>query len=571
MAIDQFSLDMLALAEENVMRGKITRREFIRVAIAGGLSFASASSFAANAANAVANQSRNVKALSRRYDYVIVGAGTAGIVVASRLSENPAAKVLLIEAGGWNEVKSVEDPALWPTNIGTAASYVYPYVKASHCNGRTIPLAMGRGIGGGSAINAMVWARGHRENFEQWAELTGDSSWGYDSVLAIYRKIENWQGDPNRWRGERGEIFVDKDRHNNPIVPAMMRAAASVGIPSTDDLNGKTMEEDGGCGVAQTLIKDGRRYSIANAYLYPALSRPNLTVLTDSTVIGIELTGDRATAVRLLHAGAEKRIEASTELVLSAGSVATPKLLMLSGIGDSEDLRKLDIHVAVHSPNVGRNLRDHILMGGCIYEYKEALPPRNNLGECTLFWKSDSALPVPDLQPFQIQVPYATDEVAKQYAIPVAGWSLLPGLVQPKSHGQITLRSKDVRQMAIVDPNYLAEPDDMKALVRCVEICRAIGSSPELSEYVKREVAPGRLDRQATENFIRNAAGTYFHLSGSCAMGREASSVVDPQLRVRGIRNLRVADASVMPNLTTGNTMAPSVIIGERLAALLTS
>ncbi|KAK43836.1 MULTISPECIES: GMC family oxidoreductase [Burkholderiaceae] len=571
MAIDQFSLDMLALAEENVMRGKITRREFIRVAIAGGLSFASASSFAANAANAVANQSRNVKALSRRYDYVIVGAGTAGIVVASRLSENPAAKVLLIEAGGWNEVKSVEDPALWPTNIGTAASYVYPYVKAAHCNGRTIPLAMGRGIGGGSAINAMVWARGHRENFEKWAELTGDSSWGYDSVLAIYRKIENWQGDPSRWRGERGEIFVDKDRHNNPIVPAMMRAAASVGIPSTDDLNGQTMEEDGGCGVAQTLIKDGRRYSIANAYLYPALSRPNVTVLTDSTVIGIELTGDRATAVRLLHAGAEKRIEASTELVLSAGSVATPKLLMLSGIGDSEDLRKLDIRVAVHSPNVGRNLRDHILMGGCIYEYKEALPPRNNLGECTLFWKSDSALPVPDLQPFQIQVPYATDEVAKQYAIPVAGWSLLPGLVQPKSHGQITLRSKDVRQMAIVDPNYLAEPDDMKALVRCVEICRAIGSSPELSEYVKREVAPGRLDRQATENFIRNAAGTYFHLSGSCAMGREASSVVDPQLRVRGIRNLRVADASVMPNLTTGNTMAPSVIIGERLAALLTS
>ncbi|KDR24646.1 GMC family oxidoreductase, partial [Caballeronia zhejiangensis] len=354
MAIDQFSLDMLALAEENVMRGKITRREFIRVAIAGGLSFASASSFAANAANAVANQSRNVKALSRRYDYVIVGAGTAGIVVASRLSENPAAKVLLIEAGGWNEVKSVEDPALWPTNIGTAASYVYPYVKAAHCNGRTIPLAMGRGIGGGSAINAMVWARGHRENFEKWAELTGDSSWGYDSVLAIYRKIENWQGDPSRWRGERGEIFVDKDRHNNPIVPAMMRAAASVGIPSTDDLNGQTMEEDGGCGVAQTLIKDGRRYSIANAYLYPALSRPNVTVLTDSTVIGIELTGDRATAVRLLHAGAEKRIEASTELVLSAGSVATPKLLMLSGIGDSEDLRKLDIRVAVHSPNVGR-------------------------------------------------------------------------------------------------------------------------------------------------------------------------------------------------------------------------
>ncbi|WAL81812.1 GMC family oxidoreductase N-terminal domain-containing protein [Pandoraea sp. XJJ-1] len=559
----------LTSAEDALMRGRMSRRNFMRIAAAAGLSAAAATSFAEQAGRAVAVQRRNTRALKVSYDYVIVGAGSAGCVVASRLSEDPSVSVLLIEAGGWNDTKSVEDPAQWPTNIGTTRSYVYPYTDARHCNGRTIPLPMGRGIGGGSAINVMVWARGHKANYDEWADITGDAGWNYDSVLSIYRRIEDWQGPASPWRGKGGEVYVDKLSGTNPIAPAMVAAAAKIGIPATDDLNGKTMESDGGCGIAQALIKDGRRHTIAAAYLHPALSRPNLTVLTDANVVGLDMVGDRAKVVRFVQAGVARRVEAGKEIVLSAGTVGTPKLLILSGIGDPAELHALGIPTRVKSPNVGKNLRDHILLGGCVWEYKDAQPPRNNLAECTLFWKSDSRLRAPDLQPFQIEVPFVTDTTGKQFAVPKNAWTLAPGLVQPKSRGSVKLVSSDYRQMAVANPNYLAEPEDMTALMRCVELCREIGNSPEMAEFVKREVMPGRLGGAAMEDFIRNATGTYFHLVGTCAMGSDPSSVVDANLRVRGVRGLRIADASVMPNLTTGNTMAPSVIIGERLAQLV--
>mgnify|MGYP001598083379 FL=1 len=564
--------EMLARAEEALFRGKMKRRDFMRIALAAGLSAATAHVYAEEAKRAVTNQAHNARALKASYDYVIVGAGSAGCVVASRLSEDPSVTVLLLEEGGWNEQKSVEDPALWPSNIGSPTSYVYDYTDAAHCNGRTIPLPMGRGIGGGSAINVMVWARGHKANYDEWAEITGDAQWNYDSVLSIYRKIEDWQGPTSRWRGKGGNVYVEKLPSPNPIAPAMMAAAAKAGVPSTDDINAEAMEGSGTCGIAQALIKDGRRHTVFAAYLRHALARPNLTVLTDSTVVRVDLDGDRASAVRFIHGNREKhekRIAARKEIVLSAGTVATPKILMLSGIGDAEELRGLGIKPIVHSPNVGRNLRDHILLGGCVWEYKDALPPRNNLAECTLFWKSDARLKVPDLQPFQIEVPFVTDTIAKQYQIPKAAWTLAPGLVQPRSTGRVKLMSSDFRAAPNVDPNYLAEPEDMKALLRCVELCREIGNAREMADFVKREVVPGPLDAGAMENFVRNATGTYFHLVGSCAMGSDPGSVVDAKLRVRGVRGLRVADASVMPNITTGNTMAPSVIIGERLAQIV--
>ena len=563
--------DPLTRAEDALMRGRLSRRDFMRVAAAAGLSAATAGAFADAADSATQNQARNTRALKSHYDYVIVGAGSAGCVIASRLTENPAVSVLLIEAGGTNDDKSVEEPALWPTNIGTPRSYVYEYAHAEHCNDRTIPLTMGRGIGGGSAINVMVWARGHKANYDEWAEVTGDPAWNYDSVLSIYRRIEDWQGEASPWRGKGGYVYVDRLNDPNPIAPAMVAASAKLGIASTDDLNGKTMESDGGCGIAQALIKEGRRHTVAAAYLYRALPRPNLTVLTDTTVTRLGLSGDRASAVHFIQGSQARSVSANKDIILSAGSVGTPKLLMLSGIGDAAELKALGIQARIHSPNVGRNLRDHILLGGCVWEYKEAIPPRNNLAECTLFWKSDASLKVPDLQPFQIEVPFVTDTAGKRFAVPKDAWTLAPGLVQPKSRGRVTLVSSDYRQMARVDPNYLGEPEDMTALVRCVELCREIGNSREMSDFVKREVMPGALSGPDVKNFIRDTTGTYFHLVGSCAMGRDASSVTDSQLRVRGVRGLRIADASVMPNITTGNTMAPSVVIGERLVEILAS
>lgn len=561
--------ETLTVAEDALMRGRIGRRAFMRVALAAGISAASANSFAARALEATTNQKRNASALKPKYDYVIVGAGSAGCVVAARLSENPNVSVLLLEAGGWNDMKSVTDPGLWYTNIGTPQSYVYESVNSAHCNGRTIPIPMGRGIGGGSAINVSVWSRGHKENYDEWARLTGDAAWSYDSVLNIYRKIEDWQGPESRWRGKGGNVYVENLPNPNLIAPAMISAASAIGIPSTTDINGQAMEGDGACGIAQALIKEGRRHGVAAAYLHPALARPNLTVLTDALATELEFQGDAASAVHFILGKEKKRIEATNEIILSAGTIGSAKLLMLSGIGDPEELSKLGIQPRIKSVNVGRNLQDHILMGGCVWEYKTAQPPKNNLAECTLFWKSQSSLAAPDLQPFQIEIPFVTDTIAGQYSVPKAAWTLAPGLVQPKSRGRMTLVSKDFRIMPQVDPNYLAEPEDMNALLKCVELCREIGNSTEMSDYVKREIAPGKLTGAQMQDFIKNATGTYFHVVGTCAMGKDADSVVDPSLRVRGVRNLRVADASVMPNLTTGNTMAPSVIIGERMAQIL--
>jgi len=567
-SFDSAASARLEAAERALMQGRLDRRTFTKIASAAGLSLAAIAQTVGFAQQARAQQDTNAANLAGQYDYIVVGAGSGGCVVAARLSENPAVNVLLLEEGGWDTAPSVSDPSVWFTNIGTPRSYVYPF-HATHCNDRTIPLAMGRGIGGGSMINASVWARGHKENYQHWAHATGDAGWGYDSVLDIYRRIEDWQGPASPWRGKGGNVYVKQLDGVNPIAPAMVQATAALGVPASDDLNGATMESHGGVGIAQALVKDGQRHGVAKAYLYPALTRPNLTVLTGAEVTSLAFVGDRCTGVNFLYNGASKSIAAARETVLSAGTVGTPKLLMLSGIGPANELAAMGIKVRLNAPNVGKNVYDHILLGGCLWAYKQGLPPRNNAAECTFFWRSDFAREAPDIQPFQIEVPFATDTNAKAFPMAAAAWTIAPGLVQPRSHGTVKLASADHTQMAIVDPNYLAEPDDMRALKQAVALCREIGNSKEMAAYVDHEIMPGPLTGTALEDFIRNGAGTYYHLVGSCAMGAAHDAVTTPDLRVRGVRGLRIADASVMPSPTTGNTMAPSVIIGERAAALI--
>jgi choline dehydrogenase len=298
------------------------------------------------------------------------------------------------------------------------------------------------------------------------------------------------------------------------------------------------------------------------------MDRPNLTVLCHALVIRLVMSGKRASGVEIVHDGKIQRIAAGVEVVLSLGAIHTPKALMLSGIGDQTELQRLGIPCVQHLPGVGENFQDHVGFG-CVWEYPQALPPRNNMCEATYFWKSDRDLDGPDLQTCQGEVPFCSAETAAQFSPPAGSWALLAGLVRPKSRGRVRLTGADPRDPIEIEANTLAHPDDMKAAIACVELCREIGNSGPLSPFVKREVMPSRLKGAALENFIRDAASSYWHQTCTARMGHDAMSVVDGSLKVHGIDNLRIADGSIMPRVTTGNTMAPCVVIGERAAEIL--
>jgi choline dehydrogenase len=298
------------------------------------------------------------------------------------------------------------------------------------------------------------------------------------------------------------------------------------------------------------------------------MDRPNLTVLTRAMVTRLTLENKRATGVEIAYNGKVQRIHAALEVVLSQGAMNTPKLLMLSGIGDQTELQRFGIPVVQHLPGVGQNFQDHFSVG-CVWEYQQPLPIRNNGGEATFFWKSDPKLDAPDMQTCQVQVPVCSAEAAAKFTPPTGSWGLSAGVVAPKSRGQIRLSGPNPNDPLLIDPNTLAHPDDLKAAVACVKLCREIGNSAPLSPYVKREVMPGNLKGAQLEDFVREGAITYWHQTCSAKMGRDAMSVVDGDLKVYGIDNLRIADGSVMPRTTACNTMAPCVVIGERAGEIL--
>ena len=557
-------------AEAGLMRGTIDRRIFMHMVLGAGVSAAAASSMAEKALAIQVNQASQLANLKNSYDYVVCGAGSSGCVVARRLAENKNVSVLLIEAGGSYDVENVHNPAMWPTNIRSPRDWGFTAQPGKDINGRAIIMPMGKILGGGSSINVMAYVRGHKNDYDYWAREAGDDAWNYDSVVNIFKRIEDWQGpaDP-KYRGKGGLFYVQKAPNPNPVAPAMVKAAASVGIPSFDDHNGKMMEGPGGCAIPNVAIKDGRRRSVFMNYLQPILDQPNITILTNAEVQKLTLDGAKATGVQVQLANGTRTFQANREIVLSTGAINTPRILMLSGIGDEAVLKKAGVPVRHKLSGVGKNFRDHVLLGGCVWEYKEPLAPRNNMSECTFFWKSDSALDTPDLQPFQVEVPYATEVTGKQFKLPKAGWSILPGLVRPESHGTVTISSADPKAPPVIDARFLSEPKDVKALVRGVELCREIGNSAEMKPFVKREVMPGPLKGERLKDFIRNAAGSYFHATCTARMGKDEGAVVDGQLKVRGIEKLRIADGSIMPRIATGNTMMPCVIIGERMGEIL--
>jgi choline dehydrogenase len=570
-APDQSLLDRL---EQSLIAGRISRRSFVRAAAAIGLTGVAMHALADELDAIRANQAERVAKLLPAYDYIVVGTGSAGSALVGRLSAaRPDASILVLEAGDWDTAPSVMDPGVWFTNLGTDRDWKDVAIPSSGTNNRAIPEHMGRVVGGGSSINATIWARPFKADLEHWAAESGDKAWGYEHGLSIYRRVENWQGRPDaRYRGQGGPVWCQPAANPHPLAPAMLAACKSLGMPVLDDQNGAREEGPGGFALMNQIIRDGRRQSMARSYLYPALARKNVTLLVNTHVDRVTLAGQRATGVEIASAAGPRRIQARQEVILCSGGINTPKLLMLSGIGDEAQLRTHGIKTAVHAPEVGQNFQDHLLHGGCIWEPREHIPHRNSAANAAGFAKSEPALASPDVNLVQIELPYASDVVGKRYSPPNTSWALCAGLVAPKSRGEVRLRSANPADRPVVDARFLSHPDDVKALAFGIEMAREIGNSAAMSDFVKREVAPARkLTGADMENFVRDGATTYFHQAGTCRMGKDSNAVVDARLRVNGVRNLRIADSSIMPRIASVATMATCVLIGERMAEILTA
>ena len=514
------------------------------------------------------NQQKLSSNLKQQYDFIVCGAGSSGSVVAARLAGNREVSVLLLEAGGTDEVPSIMDPAQWLSNLGSERDWAFASGPEAHLNHRSIPLAMGKVLGGGSSINVGVWACGHKADWDYYAAETNDSAWNHDSILKIYKRIENLQGTVNASpRGIGGPVSLEQNQTPHPLTVAQLEAARSIGIPVFDRPNGEMMEGAGGASRFECLVKDGKRQSIFRSYTYPIMGQPNLTVLTGTLVTRLVIEGSKVTGVELLRKGRRLRIEAGKEVVLCLGAMQTPKLLMQSGIGDHAHLSNFGIPIAQHLPGVGQNLQDHVNFG-CIWEYKQPIPLQGCGAEVTFYWKSETSMEVPNLLLTDAQFTAPSPQTS-ELGVPEHGWTMFSGISQPHSRGSVSLSGPNPNDPLHIVTNGLSEPADVEAGLASVALAREIGNAPALASLNRREVMPGKLRGPDLLNFLRNAAVTFWHETCTAKMGRDAMSVVDSELRVHGIQNLRIADGSVFPRIPRSNTMAPCVVVGERASELL--
>jgi choline dehydrogenase-like flavoprotein len=501
------------------------------------------------------------------FDFIIVGAGSAGCVVARRLVER-GVRVLIVEAGPSDEnVQSLSDPVRWASNIASDYDWQYFFEPSPHVDHRRVLLPRGKVLGGSSSINALVWARGHSSDFDGWA-AAGNEGWGFRSVLPFFKKSEDWEDGETDLRGAGGPIRVERAKNLHPLATALIDAGRSYGMRYIDDMNGPTFE---GVGPINMNVRDGLRDSASRAYLRPVVGKPGLTVLTGAKAVKLLMSGNRCIGMEYLHRGELKRAHAAAEVILSAGAIDSPRLLMLSGIGNARDLRALHIPVVADLPGVGQNLQDHIILAGLAFEARQPLTPfNNNLEGSTFFYRSRGNLAAPDLTFVPLQLPLLSPELAALHSMPPNAFCIAPGLMRVASRGELRILSSEHDGPMRLQPNMLAESQDLEALVVAVEVALDVASQPHLREYIARWLVPERpMNRAQTIAFIRKSCSSYSHPVGTCAMGNGADAVVDANLKVRGIDGLRVVDASIMPRITSANTNAPTIMIGEVAAALL--
>ncbi len=559
---------------DQVSSGRLSRRNFLALAGATGLATSLSMTAVQQAFAAGDNQAIKQAKLEGAYDYIVVGAGASGSVVAGELSKT-GASVLVVESGGSDNSPTISNPSIWFYNLGSPMNWNLPIAPVPQLNNRQLNMALGRVLGGGSSINALVWSRGLARDYDGW-EKGGAKGWAFKDVLPMFKAQEDWEGGANEWRGAGGPVHIRKPGNPHPTAPAFIEAARQTGFTVHDDANGP-MRAGAGY-INMNIAADGTRVSAARAFLRPNLDRSNLTLLLNANVTKVVVNGDRASGVELVVAdGSASTVRAHREVIVATGTINTAKLLMLSGIGDAQQLQALGIKPVANLRGVGRNLQDHVLVSGVVYQYKGKMPDRpvdSNAVDAEVYLSSGVDSHETDINLALEQLPIATPEAAARFgAPPKEGFTIAPALVQPTSRGQVRLVSANWRDAPIIEGNHLGTDRDIAAIVRAVEAARELGSKSAFDGVRQQEVVPGAMasSKQDVLDFVRTAAASFGHPVGTAKMGSDAEAVVDHQLRVRGIRGLRVADASVMPTIPSGPTNAPSFMIGGRAAEFIKS
>lgn len=500
------------------------------------------------------------------FDFLIIGSGTSGCVLAARLSENPSLRIGLLEAGGPAVDPRIAIPGQWPMLQNSEIDWAYRTVPQRHTAGRVHEWARGRVVGGSTALNAMAHVRGHPDDFGSWV-TEGCHGWGYSDLLPYFIRSETYAPGPSAYHGSDGPVYLMRPSEPHPITTAYMAAGAEAGIPPTDDHNGPRMA--GPC-LNTLTIKDGKRQTIADAYLMPAAGRDNLLLMSGTEVLSLIFEGRRCRGIRVRGRDGAAELFAERGVVLAAGTIGTPLLLLRSGIGPADELRALGIAVLQDLPGVGRNLHDHLLSGGNVYRARRpVLASRYQHSESLMYIERPGRSGAPELVLACVVLPVTTE----QFAGPPMGegYTLMFGFTHPRSRGSLRLASADPAAAPLIDPNYLAEEYDRESYLAALKAAQSVGGAAALAEWCEGEVLPGPGVRSKSErqDFLQKAAFTHHHPVGTCKMGASEDAVVSPDLRLRGVDGLYVCDASIIPSITTGPVNAAIIAIAERASDLL--